>query len=147
MWMRVIAWLIWTLLLVTFLAYIPIVRYLSEHPFDSTRLERWQQNTLEIVLAIAVVIEAMITIWLRRRFLIKALNNGTISLNKLKGKSRFVLIHLANWLITSLIATTGLLFAIITKDTQSSYAFFLVYGGLMLFHSPRLAPFRGSEGA
>jgi hypothetical protein len=140
--MRVIAWLIWGILLITFLAYIPIMQHLSEQPFDSTRLQSWQQMTLVIVLVLVVLIEAIITIWLRRRFLIRPLQNRTLSLSTLKGQLRFILIHIANWLITSLIATTGLVFAIITMVSSTSYVFFLVYGGLMLFHSPRLAPYQ-----
>ena len=140
--LRIVAWTIWLVLLVTYLGYIiPVSGQLSEHPFGEGILRGSNQITIEIVLGIAALIEALITLYLRRYLLIKV-KKGEVNIDSLKGKFRFMLIHLGNWLIAGMIVNTGLVFAIEAKHTWLAYVFFILYICLMLFHSPRLAPYQ-----
>lgn len=139
---RIVAWPIWIVLLVTYLGYIvPISLQLSEHPFGERILRGSNQITIEMVLGVAALIETAITLYLRRYLLLKV-RKGDINLDSLKGKIRFLLIHLGNWLIAGMIVNTGIIFAIEAKHTWLTYGFFVLYICLMLLHSPRLAPYQ-----
>jgi hypothetical protein len=139
---RLVAWPLWIILLVTYLAdAVPVSGHLSDLPFGRRVLQSNDQATFEIVLGIAALIVAILTILLRHYLLIK-IKKGTISIGSFKGKIRFVLIHLANWLISGIIVNIGILFAYEAKHTVWTYVFFILYISLMLFHSPRLGPFQ-----
>jgi hypothetical protein len=139
---RIVAWPIWIVLLITYLGYIgPASHQLSDHPFGEPILRGSNQIAIEIVLGVAALIETAITLFLRR-YLLRKVKKGDISIDSLKGKIRYLLIHLGNWLIAGVIVNTGIIFAIEAKHTWLTYGFFVLYICLMLFHSPRLAPFQ-----
>jgi len=94
---RIVAWPIWIVLLVTYIGYIvPVSSQLSEHPYGERILRGSDQIAIEMVLGVAALIETAITLYLRRYLLLKV-RKGDINLDSLKGKIRFLVIHLVNW--------------------------------------------------
>lgn len=145
---RIISWPIWMVLLLSFLSYIPILKNISENPARLSdinildNLEPNFQTTLVSTLIIVALIEFAGTILLRHYLLNRPFRNKTLDIDTAKGKVRFLIIHFVNWLIACSIAGGGLVFAMVTKRVDWSYGFFVLFLGLMLFHSPRIAPYK-----
>jgi len=145
---RLIAWPIWMILLLSYLAYIPILRTISEksgHISDIHILENLEptyQTFLIATLILVAIIEAIITVLLRKYLLQKAMANKIFDIKTTKGKFRFLVVHIINWIIACFIAGGGLVFALTTNRIEWSYGFFALFAATMLFHIPRLTPYQ-----
>ncbi len=143
--LRVTSWLAWGIVFLSFLAYMPMLKAVTEQSFDGPVLDPEYIVALEITFIIVALAEAGITILLRYYVLVKPLKRNSFSMESLKGKSRFFVIHIVDWLMASLIPSSAVVLTITTKRSDLAYGLFVVYFGLMLFLSPRLAPFEATE--
>jgi len=135
---KIIAWLVWVILLVTFLIYIPILRDFLKQPEAIPAIpsiDKDHQILPQILLMLTALLVAAASICLRHFLLIKPFKAG-IS-DSAKGKLRFLIVHLINWLITSYIICAGIVIAIQAKQVEWIYGFSALYLGMMLLHSPK----------
>jgi len=145
---RLIAWPIWMVLFLSFLAYIPVLRNMSEKSESLSKinmlenLETTYQSILITALILVAIIEAIATVLLRKYLLQRAMANKKFDIETAKGKLRFLIVHVINWIIACFIAGGGLVFALITNRIEWSYGFFALFTATMLFHIPRLAPYQ-----
>lgn len=145
---RLIAWPIWMILLLSFLAYIPVLNNISEksgHISDIQmfgNLEPTYRSILITALILVALIEAIATVLLRKYLLQRAMANRNFDIETAKGKFRFLLVHVINWIIACFIAGGGLVLALITNRIEWSYGFFALFAATMLFHIPKLTPYR-----
>jgi hypothetical protein len=134
-----ISWLLWIVLLVTFLIYVPVMQDLVARPgvlpINSAVINL--PLFLKILYTLVVILLAAATISLRHFALIKPAKRVNLPKWSAKWKVRFLLVHLLNWIFLTPIIIYGMVIVIVTKQIEWIYLFSCVYVALMLLHSPR----------
>jgi hypothetical protein len=114
-------WPTWMILLLSFLGFIPILKDMSENPsrLSDIRLLDSSEPKLQIIFVVLLIIvalaEAVGSILLKHYLLNEPFKRGTFDIDKAKGRTRFLIVHVINWIIACLIAGGGLVFAVVTK--------------------------------
>jgi hypothetical protein len=133
---KYIAWFIWSIFLFNALIYFYQPFIASEENIQKSD----HASILFISLTMVALLEAAATIVFRYFALIRPSKKGTYS--PPSGPIRFLLVGFVNWVCSNSIIIYGLVLYYMTGSPR----FLLVFGPiglvLLIFHSPRLGPFK-----
>jgi uncharacterized membrane protein YbhN (UPF0104 family) len=133
---KIIAWSLWFICATHALTYFC-------HPFIAP--EQYIQksdhvNVVFISLTLVALIEAAATVLFRYFTLIRPAKKRTYS--PYSGPARFILVGFVNWICSNSIIIFGLVLYYMSGETWPLLFFGLIGSVLLLFHSPRIGPFK-----
>ncbi len=134
-----VAWLLWAIF-----AFNAVVYLMAPFAEERTSTESYDWiNILIFALMIAAFIEAAITFIIRYLFITKPYRKGTYSPNK--KFARYFIVGFINWFISNSITLYGIILYYLSGFYWPYFLFGICGFGLLVYHSPRLGPFKENE--
>lgn len=136
---RTAAWLVWGVMVITFLAFVPASKELAQSgglPLLN-ELDIARTHVLEAALTLSAFITVIGTAALRLTALSRPARSRTAAVGTVGWKLRFLFVHLLNWVAVGYVQCAGVVIALVTRKVDWLYAFSVIYLCAMAFHAPR----------